>query len=64
MLRLQFETTTPAFDDEPATEIARILRETACKIEAGQFAGTLRDARGILIGGWTINEPKAKGDGA
>lgn len=40
-----------AFDDAPATELARILREIAGKIERGEeFAGTIRDSNGNEVG--------------
>lgn len=44
-----------AFDDAPASEIARILRETATRIqEDGDSEGFLRDANGNAVGSWRV----------
>lgn len=48
-----------AFADEPATEIARILRETAKRIEAGDFPeGTtpIKDINGNKCGVFSMEE--------
>lgn len=50
MFRLLIETDNAAFDDHPATEIARILRETADKMERGNFINKLRDVNGNTVG--------------
>lgn len=51
---VNFATDNAAFDDEPASEIARILRDVAGKIEAGQFENVIRDLNGNKIGNWLI----------
>ena len=66
-IKLEFKTDSAAFDDLPATEIARILRDFAMKIERGDFAcpssggiamGTLRDTNGNCVGTWSIKTIK------
>jgi hypothetical protein len=53
MVRLQFDTRNAAFDDAPATEIGRILRDIASKVERGEsFGGKIMDANGNAIGQW------------
>jgi hypothetical protein len=60
MFRCEFSTTNAAFDDAPASEAARILREIARKIEAGEsFDGVIFDANGNRIGAWSMDD---KGD--
>lgn len=60
MLKLTIETTNAAFDDEPATEIARILRNTAEQIEEGNIllAASFRlyDLNGNIVGRVEISE--------
>lgn len=43
-----------AFNDEPATELARILRELAEEIENGQGSCQLRDINGNAVGTFTV----------
>ena len=45
-----------AFDDEPATETARILRALANKYEAGNFDGRLNDHNGNAVGTFATRE--------
>ena len=45
-----------AFEDDPAGELARILRETAHKIEEGYNAGQCRDINGNQVGNFDIIE--------
>ncbi len=53
MFKLSFETGNAAFDETPATEIARILRDIARKVEQGEsFGGRIRDVNGNTIGLW------------
>ena len=48
---LQFDTDNSAFDEQPATEIARILREVAKRVEEnGDGDGKIFDANGNAIG--------------
>lgn len=51
MLKLFIETENAAFEDEPATEIARILRDAASRIEnsAPRYM-TMRDINGNRVG--------------
>lgn len=58
MLKLFIETGNAAFDDQPATELARILRALAQKIEADPAPYiVLRDINGNKVGECTISEP-------
>lgn len=56
MFRCEFITDNAAFDDAPASETARILREIARKIEqaADLGGGPVRDANGNTIGHWDL----------
>ncbi len=48
---ITLDTGNPAFDEQPATELARILRELADNIESdGQCDRTLRDINGNIVG--------------
>lgn len=48
---VQFETDNAAFDEAPATEIARILRHVANRVEErGDGEGAIFDINGNLIG--------------
>ena len=47
---LTFSTDNAAFEDGAATETARILREIADRIEAGDMGGAARDANGNTVG--------------
>lgn len=50
MFKLKIETDNAAFTDSPKAEIARILRETADKLESGVFVNKLRDYNGNTVG--------------
>ena len=39
-----------AFKDEPMTEVCRILRDIASRIEAGEIDGSIRDINGNRVG--------------
>lgn len=43
-----------AFDDAPASEIARILRHAAKAIERGYERGRCVDANGNTVGSWRV----------
>jgi hypothetical protein len=61
MFELKFSTANEAFDC-PATEIARILRSLAAKIQNGElpegtddgFGEAIRDINGNTVGHWRI----------
>lgn len=58
MLKLFIETDNAAFDNQPATELARILRALAKKIETDPARyHVLRDINGNKVGECTISEP-------
>lgn len=60
MLKLFIETGNAAFDDEPATELARILRGLADKIEADPLPyRALYDVNGNKVGECQISESEA-----
>jgi hypothetical protein len=50
MFTLSIETDNAAFADDPKAEIARILRETADKLETGRYVDKLRDGNGNTVG--------------
>lgn len=51
---LQMDTGNAAFDDEPASEIARILRDVADRLEQqGAGDGNLIDHNGNTVGRFT-----------
>lgn len=57
MFQIQFKTDNAAFEDSPASEVARILREVADKIEDGaSFEGRVRDCNGNTIGSFELKE--------
>ncbi len=43
-----------AFDDMPASELARILREIARRVESGDTEGKAIDANGNAAGQWSV----------
>ncbi len=47
---LEIECDNAAFEDEPATEIGRILREAAKRVEDGNIDFPLRDINGNTVG--------------
>jgi hypothetical protein len=56
--KLDIQCDNAAFE-EPATEIARVLREAATRIEGGELpegsgGGKLRDSNGNTVGGWAV----------
>lgn len=55
MLKLKFATENAAFNGEPIYEAARLLREAAHRIEAGEYEGRLFDINGNKVGGWTLD---------
>lgn len=50
MFTLRIETDNETFTDNPKAEIARILRETADRLESGRYVNKLRDLNGNTVG--------------
>lgn len=53
---MQFDGDNAAFDDAPASEIARILRHAAKAVERGDFQGQAVDANGNTVGSWIVTD--------
>lgn len=51
---LRIDTGGAAFEAEPATELARLLREAAERVEAGDAEGRIRDANGNTVGAFCV----------
>lgn len=49
-----------AFEDAPASELARILRAIAARVEAGTFDGFEWDINGNRVASWAVTG-KAEG---
>ncbi len=62
MFKLEISTSNAAFHDSGPTaradELARILRDIADSVEAGNEAGAARDNNGNRCGGWDITDPE------
>ncbi len=50
MFKLEIDTDNAAFEDP--SEVPRMLREAALKIEQGKTSGKLRDLNGNICGYW------------
>lgn len=62
---LKIETDNAAFaDGNAASEVARILRETATKIESGHTDGKLRDSNGNTVGSFALEVADEDEDGS
>lgn len=48
--KVEFDCDNEAFSDDPALEIARILREVIRKLELGQTEGACMDVNGNRVG--------------
>ncbi|MET3996018.1 hypothetical protein ABID65_007690 [Bradyrhizobium sp. S3.9.2] len=58
--KLEFTADNAAFDDQPATEIARILRKVAdVVVQNGDLDGIVVDMNGNVVGSYSLT--KAKG---
>lgn len=56
---LTFDANNAAFDEQPATETARLLREAANAIEQhGDMCDMVRDINGNSIGWWEFTGEK------
>lgn len=51
-MRITFETSNAAFEEDKRGECARIIRAIADKLEAGEYTGNVRDVNGNKIGTW------------
>ena len=60
LFTLQIETGNAAFDESPASELARILRKAADRIEAGQSEGYLFDHNGNRCGTYSIKPDRRR----
>ena len=56
-VRLSIETGNAAFEDEPAGEVARIMRLAAESVRDGIDSFVLRDSNGNVVGNYTYNAP-------
>lgn len=55
MFHLKISTTNAAFEDnDRALELARILRETADRLERGYTTGTAVNSNGNQVGAWKV----------
>lgn len=45
-----------AFEEQPATELARILRGIASRAASGETSGVCRDINGNNVGTWEVSE--------
>lgn len=52
---LEFITDGAAFEDQSVAETARILRDTAERIEGGQLDGKVYDINGNYVGSFRFN---------
>jgi hypothetical protein len=50
----EINSSNAAFTDDPHSELARILRELADKIERGDDGGKLRDVNGNSVGEYGV----------
>ena len=51
---LRIKSDNAAFEEEPITELARILRELADDLEGGNFPSSVRDYNGNKVGTVTL----------
>lgn len=54
---VRIDTTNAAFEDDPAPELVRILRDIAARIETGDTYDTFRNAvdiNGNVVGTWGL----------
>jgi hypothetical protein len=58
-LTLKMDMDNAAFEDTPASEAARILRDVAALMEFGEESGNLRDVNGNKVGTWRVKGGKS-----
>lgn len=57
--KLEIVTDNAAFEEGPATELARILRDLANRVEQdGEFDGVVRDINGNVVGKHSLTGAK------
>ncbi|UGY13757.1 hypothetical protein HAP48_0035075 [Bradyrhizobium septentrionale] len=57
--QLEFDTDNAAFDELPATEIARILRKVAdVVVHNGDFDGLVVDMNGNVVGRYSLTKAR------
>jgi hypothetical protein len=49
-IKIKIATDNAAFEEDPETEVARILRELASRLEAGDHPSSIRDLNGNKVG--------------
>jgi hypothetical protein len=54
--KITVEMDNAAFEDSPAGELARILRDLSDKIEEGEDSVRLRDLNGNVVGQFAISD--------
>ena len=52
---LEINCDNAAFDESPATEVARIVRNAAERVEEGIWPGNLRDSNGNTVGSFRFS---------
>ena len=52
---LNLQSDNAAFTEDPGTEVARILREAADRLEAGQEDANCRDINGNTVGSFYLD---------
>lgn len=64
--RLQITCDNAAFEDGMATELARILRDVASRLEQGEDCGSwvnVRDINGNVVGSFALKSERAMREG-
>lgn len=54
-LNLDITSGNAAFQDDPTSEVSRILCEIAGKIDSGRFHGSCIDINGNTVGKWNLD---------
>lgn len=52
---LDIKSGNDAFQEDPTSEVSRILCEIAGKIDSGRFHGDCRDINGNAVGKWSLD---------